>query len=220
MLNCYIKQAVCFILFFVLFYGNTQIPKEPAVVDQSSDQEAIYLNKVKEVMDPKLKNETAGTVPIEKSNIGYYSYFRLILTLVIICGLIYVVYFFLKKKLRSHMEAAGIESSVLLVQSLGTGKTIQVVFIAGKYLLIGVTNETINCLGEITDEKEIERLEILYNDKKVKSGTTFNEMFQNFLNRTFGKKREKEEFDYEKDSISFLKEENERLKKLKDEKEK
>ena len=84
----------------------------------------------------------------------------------------------------------------------------------GKYLILGVTNDNINLISEITDQKEIERLEINLNEQKVDSGNSFSTIITNFLKNNVKFKESKKEFDYENDSVEFLKKQNDRLDKM------
>lgn len=129
--------------------------------------------------------------------------------------LIYGVFYFIKKRLRINNNL-GDEAYLLSSQSLGPGKWIQVVYVGGKYLILGVTNENISLLTELTDPKEIERFEILYNNRKTEEGHNFMDMISDFFKKRGGNNTGNNEFNYETDSIDFLKKQNERINKMKD----
>lgn len=182
--------------------------------EDASDDEQVYISRVKSAMggsDSSDPVSAAGTAP----QVGLFPYVRMIITLLFVLGLIYLIYYILKKRLNYTGENEG-ESAVLFSQGIGTAKSVKVVHIGGKYLIIGVTNDNISYLSEITDEKEIERLEVLYNDKKVKSGDSFIDTFQSLIKRIGGKVPEKMNFDYEEDSVEFLKKQNQRIKNIRD----
>ncbi|HBI36568.1 MAG: hypothetical protein A2015_14205 [Spirochaetes bacterium GWF1_31_7] len=165
-------------------------------------------------MQPSEKKNDQVRKQSQTNQVGFYPYVRMIITLILVVGVIYLIYYFLRKKLNDTNNSVT-ESAVVLSQPIGVGKSVQVIHIAGKYLLIGVTNEAINMLSEITDEKEIERLEILYNDKKVKTGQSFKDIFQSLFSRVGGNALEEKKFDYEEDTIDFIKRQKERINNIK-----
>ncbi len=212
------KKRLFFILLLILSisfcFAQSQDAPEDGVGDSVSEEQT-YLNQVKDVMGGESTSKSQSTKTADeqrKSGIGYYSYFRLIFTLLIICGAIYLVYFYLKKRVHRTSEAAGISSGVVLVQSLGVNKTVQIIHIGGKYLIVGVTNEAINLLSEITDEDEIGRLDLMEADSAVKSGASFSDLIKGFIGKKAESAEVQEEFDYEKDSLRFIREQNEKLK--------
>lgn len=148
----------------------------------------------------------------KKIRVDYFAYIRIIVVLGIVIAIIYGIFLFLKKSLKIK-EDTGEGATVIMSQSLGPGKWIQIVFVGGKYLILGITNENINLLCEVTDQKEIERYEIFLNQRKSEEGHTFKDIIGDFLKSRFNKKVEKE-FDYENDSIDFLKKQKERLDKI------
>ena len=183
--------------------------------DLSSDVSAYEKEKlegIRNAYDKRVSNNAENSGP------GYrrtsFSYFRLFFSLLLICAMIYLIYFFLKKKTNSLASKNGEDSSVLLSLPLGVGKNIQVVFIAGKFLIVGVTNDSINYLGEITDEKEIDNLKRLRQEQKIKSGESFANVFQEMLKFSGIKNNKQEDFDYEENSIDFLQEQTTRINNL------
>jgi flagellar protein FliO/FliZ len=154
-----------------------------------------------------------GGVQSRDVKIGYFSYIRIIVVLGLVVLAIYVLSLILKRFLRIKGSTGG-AATILTNQSLGPGKWIQVVFAGGKYLILGVTNEQINLLSEVTDPREIERLELLIHEQKVKEGDSFLDVITDFFKNILHKTAPKKKFDYETDSVDFLEEQRRRLKKM------
>ena len=172
------------------------------------DKQKEDLKKDNIVKDKNKKN---------RINIGYFSYIKIIFVLCLVIGTIFIISHFIKKYLKIKGKL-GEDASIISNQSLGPGKWIQIVHIAGKYLVLGITNDRINLLTEITDKKEIERFEIVMNERKTEEGNNFIDVVTDFFKDKLKKKPGKEKFDYEIDSVNFLKKQKERLNKLNDEK--
>lgn len=88
------------------------------------------------------------------SSIAYV--FTLLVTFVIVIALAYITSRFVGNKFKPTSVSQG--GRILVIISLGANRTLQVVEVAGKVLLLGVTDHTINLLHELTDSEEIARL--------------------------------------------------------------
>ncbi|MBN2546216.1 MAG: flagellar biosynthetic protein FliO [Spirochaetes bacterium] len=189
-------------------------------MDNTDDAKSEYFKKVQETMK---KDPAIGTFNSEKDNknikrlkIDYFSYFKIIILLVIIIFIIYALSYLLKRFLRIKGQI-GEGASIVISHSLGPGKWLQVVNVFGKYLVLGITNDRINLLTEITDQKEIERIEVNLNTKKAEDGSSFLDIISDLLKNKFKKdKTQNDKFDYESDSVDFLKKQRERLDNLRD----
>jgi flagellar protein FliO/FliZ len=82
--------------------------------------------------------------------------FSLLITFAVVIGLAYAASRFLGKKLGS-LSANG-SSRIVSTLSFGTNRAVYTVEIAGKFLILGVTDHNITVLQEITDIEEIEKM--------------------------------------------------------------
>lgn len=179
-----------------------------------------YFKKVKSVMqsDDTLAGQNEEETQEKKNgrvkfSIGYLSYIKIIVVLGLVILIIYGISLILKRALRLKGDNSN-DAAVLTTQALGPGKWIQVVYAGGKFMVLGVTNENINLLTEITDPKEIERYEILINERQVNAGKNFIDIFSGFIKDTLRLKTDKKKFDYEMDTLDFLKDQKNRLNKI------
>lgn len=147
---------------------------------------------------------------VRKIKIDYWSYIKIIIVLALVVVAIYAIFRFMKKFLKIK-DDVGEDAQIITSQTLGPNRWLQVVYIHGKYLILGVTSENINLISEITDPKEIERLDIYSNQQEVNKGSSFQELFNNLKNSIFGKKDKKDDFNYETDEVDFLKNQNKRF---------
>lgn len=196
--------------------------------DDFKENESSYINKIDQTIHNKnsVENTTKQddtTQNTDKQNndkskysIGYFSYIKIIIVLIIVILLIYGLSILAKKYLKIKGNS-GEQALILSNQSLGPGKWIQIVYIAGKFLILGITNENVSLITEVTDPKEKERLEIALNEIKIEKGSSFIDSISNVFKNILHKKSPIEKFDYEKDSVDFLKKQNDRLDKFKDE---
>ena len=198
-------------LYIAAFGGYAQ---EQIAQQNSAEQE--YFNKVRSVMhdqpDNSSDNANNKSGKPRRSSVDVWAYIRIIVVLALMIGVIYAIFLVMKKFLKVK-EDTGDGVQLLTSRTLGPGKQVQVVFVHGRYLILGVTNDNINLLGEITDPKEIEHIELYANEQAAQSGQTFGEIITNMYKRLFGKKTaEDKSFDYETDEGDFLRKQQEKLK--------
>lgn len=98
----------------------------------------------------------------EPQNTGYswlstISYvFSLLVMFAVVLGLAYFTSRFLGQRMGKSVAPG--DSKVVLSLPLGPNRGVSVVEVAGKYLVLGVTDHNINLLQEITDPAQIETL--------------------------------------------------------------
>lgn len=219
----HIKRISLLLILFYFINFSFYIYSIDATGDKNlSEQE--YFKKVKNSM--AIDKKAAVTEPQKDTNkqnkprisIDYFSYIKIIFVLLIVIAIIYGISYFLKRTLKIKGKI-GEDAVIIQNQIIGPGKSLQIVYIAGKYLLLGITNDNINLLSEIKDPKEIERFEVILNERKMTQGGNFIDTVTDFIKNKFKFKFDKEKFDYESDSIDFLNKQKERINKLKRKKE-
>lgn len=80
----------------------------------------------------------------------------LIITFAIVIGLAYFASRFVGQKMSSKL--ASDNHKIMAILPLGNSRSVYIVEIAGKFLVLGVTDHMINVLQEITDIEEIEKM--------------------------------------------------------------
>ena len=109
------------------------------------------------------------------ANIAYV--FSIIITFAVVIGLAYFTSRFLGQKM--GQVSANSDNRVLAVLVLGPNRAVQVVEIAGKVLVLGVTDHNITLLEEITDDTRIEILRQQPVNQPIP--TSFDSIFQRQL---------------------------------------
>jgi len=82
--------------------------------------------------------------------------FSLLVTFAIVIGLAYFAARFLGHKMGNRLSSG--RHRIIATLPLGTNRGVYIVEIAGKFLVLGVTDHGINVLQEITDIGEIEKM--------------------------------------------------------------
>lgn len=79
--------------------------------------------------------------------------FRMILVLVLVTALIYAVFHLLRKFRFSENGGDKGDIRILSSKGLGPGKALHVVEIAGRYFVIGASDNSVSCITELTEEE-------------------------------------------------------------------
>jgi flagellar biosynthetic protein FliO len=81
---------------------------------------------------------------------------KLVFSLVIIILLAYILVRVLGKKIKKIQQGDHIE--IIDSMPLGVNRGIHIIYAANKYLIVGITEHSINLLGEVEDEEQLEEL--------------------------------------------------------------
>ncbi|MED3909372.1 flagellar biosynthetic protein FliO [Peribacillus simplex] len=98
----------------------------------------------------------------DKVGITVWEFLRMIFATIFVVALLYILLKFINKKSKSYQKANSVEN--LGGTSLGANRSVQLVKVGGRILVIGV-GENIQLLKEIDDPKEYEQLLKDHNDK-------------------------------------------------------
>lgn len=150
--------------------GENSAITAPSGTTQSVDETTLKLNDV-----------SAGNT--ERSSIGasVWLFLRMILMLALVIVAIYAIMRFMKK---SAKPAANDDPFLRFVSSvqLSPGKSVQVVTLLDHAYIIGVTDHSVNLIGEVTDKELVDSMN-LYADKqqKTQKPRNFNDILSIFM---------------------------------------
>ncbi len=102
--------------------------------------------------------------------------FSVLVTFAFVIGLAYFTSRFVGQRMGKSTVSG--ENKVIYSLSLGPNRGVSVAEIAGKFLILGVTEHNINLLQEITDPEQIDKLKALDQQRPV---TPFDTVFQRQL---------------------------------------
>jgi flagellar protein FliO/FliZ len=148
---------------------------------------------------------------------------KTILILAIMVGGFYYFFRFVTKQAGIQVRGQDFVQTLAMVP-VGQNKYIQVVDLAGKVLVLGVSDNGINLITEIVNHEEIDRIRVLGSQASVQEQKGFQEYFKNQIGKVVDKISDKksaghhEAFDMgsgEKDyTLDYLKQQKDRLKNL------
>ncbi len=201
-------------------YAQSNTSDTPAV-NSTSKTPAVNNNAVpgegfvEDDFKPQVEEESAAWMII-----------KTILVLGLFGGGFYMFFKFVSQKAGLHVsgqEAIQILSTV----SLGTNKFVQIVDVAGKVFLLGVSDSNINLLTEIKDREDIDRIRLLSSRSTPVQGANFQEFVIGQVGWVIGKINEKrthgfknttnttvEEISQKDFDMSYLNKQKSRLKNL------
>lgn len=160
----------CIILCSVFIF--CMLALEPAIfaqaVQDTSSGSGGYLSQYGETAVKPVQSSWRSTVAYLVTLFGVFAF---------VAFLAYFVSKFLGNRFRNI--DTGKSSKLLDNLSLGTNRAVCVVEVAGKVMIIGVTEHSISLLDEITDEMEIAKLRS--DDEQSFSGEGFHPIFEKQL---------------------------------------
>jgi flagellar protein FliO/FliZ len=150
------------------------------------------------------------------------SYGWLIFKTLIIIGLLvggfYYFFRFVTKKTGIQLLGKDV-AHVLSVVPLGPNRYLQVVDIAGRVLVLGVTDTNINFITEITEKDEIDRIRVMSASAPSPEAPTFSDFISKQIGRFLEKRESRKSHvaEPDEDRLEYLARQRERLKKIRGE---
>ena len=117
-----------------------------------------------------------------KSGIGLGVLINFVIALIVVIGVIYIVKFFIFQKTVS-LEIGEEFINILAQKSIGPNKLIQIIEVANKVLIIGITEKEISMLGEIEDEEIINVIKFQASQNSGKRMPSFRNYFESVLSK-------------------------------------
>lgn len=174
--------AVLLGMAFVLFAFPLSAQSNSASDDSTqSSVSSLDLEKSITFNDDVTSSVSTENASSRKNSSGIGIFIRMVLVLILIVGLIYGVFWFIKKKTNVVTNDDDYLRRVAAI-NVAPGKSVQVVTLIDKAYLIGVTDDSITLLGEINDDELIKAMN-LSADKKanIKKPLSFSEVLDMFL---------------------------------------
>lgn len=140
--------------------------------------------------------------------------FKTIIIIALLVGGFYYFFRFVTKK--AGMPIFGREiGQVLSIVPLGQNKYLQIVDLAGKVLVLGITETNVNFITEITEKEQIDRIRVMGAMHTEKEMPTFRQFVANQVAEFLGKReKRKSSVEMEDDRLEYLIRQKERLKKI------
>lgn len=219
----FFARCLVIITFFSLYtftsvsvYAQNNTNNAPAVNNTAPDNKDAVPGQgfAEEDFKPQVEEESAAWMII-----------KTILVLALFAGGFYMFFKFVSQKAGLHVsgqEAIQILSTV----SLGTNKFVQIIDVAGKVFLLGVSDSSINLLTEIKDREDIDRIRLLSSRSTPVQGASFQEFLVGQVGWVISKINEKRTHGFRKTTVeeisqrefdmSYLNKQKNRLKNIKD----
>ncbi|MBQ6781917.1 MAG: flagellar biosynthetic protein FliO [Treponema sp.] len=153
--------ALCMLLAVFISGGFAQ--NTEAQTSATADETQITLSTPESAITFNTADTPSADVPNTPSTI--WLFIRMILVLAVVVAAIYGVVFLMKKGFRPRPDDDPFLRKVSQI-TLSPGKTVQIVTLFNHAYLIGVTDGSINLLGEITDEQFVNSMN-LYADQQT-----------------------------------------------------
>ena len=150
---------------------------ERAAVSQSlPDESTIPIADSSAVSDGQSFSRPSGTSTV-------WVFFRMIFVLIVIVVLIYFVMNFMRKKMGGGDSDDDTFLRKVAQVTIAPGKSVQIVTLLEHAYLIGVTDNSIDLLGEISDKELVDAMNLNADRNQARArARNFNEILSLFLN--------------------------------------
>jgi len=186
-------------------YAQSSSVKSKDTTNQATNNAEINPETKLIISDKGAAGGTAGTkkVPL----VSTWDFVRMILVLGAVVGVIYLLFFILKKgSRRKFLDNELID--IIGSKDLSGGKAVHLIKVGESIFLIGASDNSINLISRITEKETLDSLKLEVSERN-RGG---KKSFKNALSDIFSRK---DRGDPVEESLDFLKKQRERLHKLK-----
>ena len=142
---------------------------------------------------------------------GFWDLMRMVLVLALVVGMIYAVYFLLKRS-RKKLEEESNFISLLSSQALPGGRQLYIIDVAGRVYLLGAGDGSLSLITEIEDKPSIDALR-LDASRQQAGAKTFSQLMSSFFVKSPNDDQEKANH-LPDVGFTFLRQQRKRLKRL------
>ena len=182
------KSILAFLCAFSIFLGMAY-GQASGGEDSASSQTAISSQALPDESSLPIADTTApsGTFSADASEGARSStlwlFFRMLFALVVVAGCVYLVMNFFRKKMGGSVADDDTFLRKVAQVSVAPGKTVQIVTLLEKAYLIGVTDNSIDLLGEINDRELVDAMNLNADRRQERArARNFNDILSLFLN--------------------------------------
>jgi flagellar protein FliO/FliZ len=213
--------------------------KKPKEKDSKEQKAEVDAPKEASADDAKDSDQETAAVPAPAAPLYTYehpeedetSYGWMIVKTILVLGIFGAGFYFFFKYITKKGMIPNVGRSVVQTISItpvGQNKTLQVVEIAGRVLIVGVTEHQISLISEITAKDEIDRIRLQSSKSTPVENTTFQEFVAEHVDslisfigkiRSHNEQKKKKrhlntEDIYENERVDYMREQRERLKRM------
>ena len=167
--------------------------------EQNNASEKEVSEKTINIEESFMIPETADTGTAETGNINtqnnrlvtftVWDFLRMFLVLLFIGAAIYGLIFLLKKASTGKYDESDL-INIISSKSVSAGKTLHIVEVGNQMMLLGVSDDSINHLADITDKETYERIKLYKGENEAPKSGSFYSYLSDVINpgRKKGKK--------------------------------
>ncbi|NBF40934.1 MAG: hypothetical protein GVY14_11005 [Spirochaetes bacterium] len=122
----------------------------------------------------------AGVQPGSLNSFGVWDFVRMVIVLGIVIGIIYVVFYLLKRASGGRFENSPM-IRVLGSHGLPGNKALHLVEVGRQVFLIGVGDDSITLVSEISDQESLDELRLKASTTATERGGNFGDMLSGFF---------------------------------------
>ena len=175
-----LAAVIIFMAAIFALYSQTSTAEENQSASTIAEQSIVFSDDT--------ASGSASETQVYKGPSTVGMFVRMIVVLIIVVGIIYGVFWFIKKKtniIKTDDEYLRRAAYI----NIAPGKSIEVITLINKAYLIGVTEDNITMLGEINDEELIKAMNLTADKKNnTKKPATFADVLDMFLVKKGGQK--------------------------------
>ena len=152
--------------------------------------------------------ETAAMSDEQITTFTFWDFLRMILILGAVIALIYVIFFFIRKRGSPKLQDNEL-FSIISTQPINNNRTLHLVQVGNQFFLVGSADQSVSLISEISDQETIDEIRLKLSNQRSDQPKSFRNIFSGFM----GQKSVRLDGSVNKNfNTNFLKKQKDRLK--------
>ena len=159
-------------LFIILFISSLNLLFSQETVNSGEQSENIEESfKITDTEEQVAENNQNNS---DTSLVTFtvWDFLRMVLVIIFVAACIYGLIFLLKKASTGHFDESDL-INIISSKTVTAGKTLHIVEVGNQMMLLGISDDSITHIADITDKETYERIKLYKGENKTPTGDSF-----------------------------------------------
>jgi flagellar protein FliO/FliZ len=171
--------------FLSFVYISVPLSAQEREDTQDIDESKLPLNGGEEGDEGAAETGGEGQEAQGLSTFTFWDFLRMVLVLGAVIGVIYVIFYFLKRRGAPKLQDNEL-FSIISTQAITNNRTLHLVQVGNQYFLVGSSEQSVNLISEIEDKETVDEIRLRMSNIKSSEKRSFKNVFSGLFGQGGG----------------------------------
>ncbi len=159
-------------LFIILFISSLNLLFSQETVNSGEQSENIEESFKITDTEEQVAGNNQNNSDTSLVTFTVWDFLRMVLVIIFVAACIYGLIFLLKKASTGHFDESDL-INIISSKTVTAGKTLHIVEVGNQMMLLGISDDSITHIADITDKETYERIKLYKGENKTPTGDSF-----------------------------------------------